>query len=211
LTTTAQLLKKHNAIVHDAEGLNLLLSLQTSAKSLQRLIENFILYAQIELMASDPVLLQAFREGQTRSDTQLNIKSAVRLKAKQAYREADLYLDVDNVVVNVSKADLTKITEELMDNALRFSTAGTPIQVIGKHTKGTFNLSITNQGQGMSAEQIANIGASMRFGDRLYEQAGTGLGLTIAKRIAELYGGQLTVEGAPRLETTLQVTLPIYE
>jgi light-regulated signal transduction histidine kinase (bacteriophytochrome) len=46
----------------------------------------------------------------------------------------------------------------------------------------------------MNVQQIANLGAYMQFNRKIYEQQGSGLGLILAKRLAELHGGQLTIQ-----------------
>jgi two-component system, sensor histidine kinase and response regulator len=71
-----------------------------------------------------------------------------------------------------------------------------------------FTLSIANQGRGMTAEQIANLGAYVQFERRVHEQQGSGLGLVIAMRLAELHGGKLTIESVLSGETVIQVALP---
>jgi signal transduction histidine kinase len=209
LRVTGELLKKQGTIVKGAEGLEMLLELRESAQGLHRLLENFLLYAQIELMANDPDRVQALQESQSKCHAKLTIESLAQLKARQADREADLRLDLDDIAVLVAKSDLRKITEELIDNAIKFSAAGTPIQITGKMSNDRFCLSVTDQGSGMTAEQIANMGAFMQFERKLYEPHGTGLGLTIAKRITELYGGQLTIESVPQVATIVRVTLPM--
>ncbi len=50
----------------------------------------------------------------------------------------------------------------------------------------------------------------MQFERKLYEQQCSGLGLSIAKRLIELYGGELTIESIPNQETSVGVTLPLY-
>jgi len=60
----------------------------------------------------------------------------------------------------------------------------------------------------MTPAQIADIGAHMQFERRFYEQQGVGLGLIIAKRIGELYGGELTVESTQGEGTVVRFAVP---
>jgi signal transduction histidine kinase len=71
-----------------------------------------------------------------------------------------------------------------------------------------FRLEVTNEGRGMTDEQIASIGAYVQFDRRMYEQQGSGLGLTIVKKIASNYNGDVTLTSVPDDKTTVIVTLP---
>src|SRR5258706_3868736 len=64
-----------------------------SGKRLERLIENFLIYAQIELLGADPQKLNALRGKQTAAPAQL-IERHARAQAKLARRESDLSLDL---------------------------------------------------------------------------------------------------------------------
>jgi signal transduction histidine kinase len=61
----------------------------------------------------------------------------------------------------------------------------------------------------MDPEQVAEIGAYMQFERRLYEQQGSGLGLVICKRLAEMHGGDLMIDSALGQGTTTSVRLPL--
>ena len=185
-----------------------------SAERLERLIQNFLLYAELELIATNPDRIEALRNSRIGSAISV-IEQAVIQKAQQVGREGDLQLQLQDSSVQIAKVRLTKIVEELLDNAFKYSPAGTPIRVIGAAIGGNFSprqlytLSITDYGRGMGAEQIAEIGAYQQFERKLHEQQGSGLGLTISKRLAQLLGGELTIESIPGKQTTVRLVLPI--
>ena len=83
--------------------------------------------------------------------------------------------------VRVIEDNLRKITEELADNAFKFSEPGTEVRVSGAFSGGSFTISVTNCGRGMTAQQIASIGPHVQFERETYEQQGAGLGLIIAR------------------------------
>lgn len=186
----------------------MLLDIRTSGRRLYRLIQNFLLYAELELVATDSERIKLLRTHQTSSIKTIIADQAI-LQARAANRETDLHLDLLDAGVQISINHLNKLVEELIDNAFKFSCAGTPVTVIARPENDTFILSISDQGRGMTQEQIVTVGAYRQFERKLYEQQGSGLGLAIALRLAELYAGKLTIESIPAQQTTVLVTLPM--
>jgi two-component system sensor histidine kinase/response regulator len=181
--------------------------IHAGAQRLQRLVMNYLLYAELEVVASAP---QAARVLSRKSVNPQPLVAEVALhKAAQTRRNSDLSLEVAEADVRIAEDHLHKIAEELVDNAFKFSQAGTLVRVAGTGGDQTYVLSFTDHGRGMTAEQVANVGAYMQFERKLHEQQGQGLGLAIAKRLAELYGGGLTIESTPGRQTTVHVTLPV--
>lgn len=177
-------------------------------KRLYRLIQNFLLYAELELIANSPERVAAIRESKTYSIQPVLEYRAIQ-QAKQADREEDLQINIQDSTVSIAEARLIKIVEELLDNAFKFSLKGTPINLNTWVEGNKFILSVTNQGRGMTPEQIDLIGAYMQFERKLYEQQGSGLGLVLSKNIAELFGGKLTIKSIPDQETTVRVYLNV--
>ncbi len=178
-----------------------------SGKRLERLIENFLIYAQLELLGNDPQKISAFTQKQTRAPASL-VRQHARAQAEQANRLVDLQLEVEDPPVPISEEFLAKIVDELAQNAFKFSQPGTQVSVRFKEEDGTVMLQVADNGLGFSTEHITKVGAYMQFDRKLHEQQGLGLGLTIAKRLTELHGGSLSIESNRGSRTLVTVKLP---
>lgn len=178
-----------------------------AATRLYHLVENYLVYAQIEIANNDPEYYQLFRTSQTLAPKILIEEQAIR-KAQEYSRESDLAFDVDPLE-NIYILDdyLRKMVEELVDNAFKFSEPGTMVEVSLCEEHHWALLRVTDHGRGMNPDQIHDIGAYMQFDRRLYEQQGSGLGLAIARRIAEIHGGHVQIESIPDQKTTITVSL----
>ncbi len=181
-----------------------------SGLRLQRLIENFLLYIELEQITADPEQLKIMRAARPISFTQSVISAAAQQESQNARRGDDLILSVQDAPIAIAGRHLRKLTEELVNNACKFSASGAPVEVTGqvREEQQDYLLAVQDHGRGISARQIAEIGAYMQFGRKVQEQQGAGLGLVISKRIAELHGGTIKIESAPEQGTTIQVTLP---
>src|SRR5438105_1122007 len=178
-----------------------------SGRRLERLIENFLIYARIELLGTDPQKVSALRSKQTASPAKL-IASHARVQAELAKRDSDLVLQLADNPVFISEDYLAKIVDELVQNAFKFSETDTPVRVALSGSPTDMVLAITDQGRGFSTEHIRKVGAYMQFDRKMQEQQGLGLGLVIAKRLTELHAGSLTIQSTRGTETTVEVRLP---
>ncbi len=77
----------------------------------------------------------------------------------------------------MSEEYFSKIVNELVQNAFKFSEPESPVQVRLAETFNGVEFSVTDQGRGFSTEQIRRIGAYMQFDRKMQEQQGLGLGL----------------------------------
>jgi signal transduction histidine kinase len=183
--------------------------INNAALRLYRLIENYLFYAQVELLLTDPQRIEAIRQSIS-EDPAVIVQDQARTGAQTIGRESDLHVGaLDTATVRIADEYLKKIVEELMDNAFKFSEAGQPVLVSAQISGDVYVLSVMDHGRGMSTEQIAEVGAYMQFDRRIYEQQGSGLGLIISKRLAELHGGSMTIESVPGQQTAIYVALPL--
>jgi len=177
--------------------------LQTCGERLNRLIQNFLLYAELEAGDTHPPhtnVLTPIRELTT---------SIAHKCARLAHRSDDLYLELTDAIVPIPSPRWQKIVEEIIDNAFRYSVAGQRVSIKSWFRDDLFVLQIRDCGRGMTAHQIANLGAYMQFDRRIHEQQGTGLGLTVAKRLVEFYGGVLTIDSTPLIGTTVTLQFQV--
>ena len=182
-------------------------SIKTASERLYRLIQNFLLYANLEVIATDSERVEALRSAQTSSATV--IMEQAYQTANEAHRAKDLTLDLQESSVQIAADKLAKIVAELLDNAFKFSEPGTPV-TIKSRCEEQFRFSISDRGKGMTSEQISQVGAYRQFERKLYEQQGSGLGLAIAQRLVQLHNGQLTIDSSPKSGTIVQVCLPTH-
>lgn len=178
-----------------------------SGRRLERLIENFLIYAQIELLGTDPQKLAALRKKQTLAPGEL-IERHARAQAQQANRSQDLVLELQNQPIPISEDYLAKIVDEVIQNAFKFSEHGTPVTAKLVEGPGSVVLTVSDRGRGFSTEHITRVGAYMQFDRKLHEQQGLGLGLSIAKRLTELHGGTLNIESQRDSSTAVTIKLP---
>jgi signal transduction histidine kinase len=204
----SELILSEYQVLEESDMLEMIGQIQTSGHRLYRLIQNFLLYAELEIAATNPELLKEMRNSEFSCVKSL-LSQKARQQAKHANRTDDLQLNLQDSSVAIDSVRLAKIVEELLDNAFKFSLEGTPVVLSTVVENQTFILSVKDQGRGMTADQIAQLEAYRQFDRKLYQQAGLGLGLAIVQRLAELHGGKFKIESLPQQETIVCVSLPV--
>jgi two-component system sensor histidine kinase KdpD len=97
----------------------------------------------------------------------------------------------------------------LLENAVKYTPAGTPILVAAHQIPGAIEISVHDDGPGIPPESQA------RLFDKFYRAysattvPGSGIGLAISKGLVEAHGGQIRVESGPEIGTTFRFTLPL--
>ncbi|HEX3666315.1 MAG TPA: ATP-binding protein [Rhizomicrobium sp.] len=130
------------------------------------------------------------------------------------FADAQVALIVDEpdegMAVWGEKAKLRQIFLNLLSNAMKFTAPGGNVSVSARRVAGAVVVDIADSGIGMTPEHIQI--ALTPFGqvdnrlERKYE--GTGLGLPLAKSLAELHGGAIEIESVPGTGTIVHIHLP---
>jgi two-component system, sensor histidine kinase and response regulator len=182
-------------------------TIYNSGQRLHQLVQNFILFTQLELIIISAEQKELWQKNITFTPIQsMTIELAEKI-ANKYNRSNNLQLDLEEATIKINPTDFYKVLEELIDNAFKFSQKGTPVKIMSRVKNKSFKLSIIDQGRGITPEQIKQIGAYMQFERKLYEQQGSGLGLIISKRIIELSGGTLQIHSQPDKKTTVKINM----
>jgi two-component system, sensor histidine kinase and response regulator len=181
-------------------------SIHRSGERLQRLIQNYLLYTKLYLELNIP--------GEENLKTaNLFIPSDQFAELLIPYvietRKDDLKLMVDDVTIPIDMDYLLKIIEELVSNSIKFSKPGDRIVISSYNALNEFTLKIENRGEGISPQQIEEIGLFKQFDRDSKEQQGMGMGLEIVRLITKLYKGKFIIESQKKQYFNVIITIPL--
>ncbi|PNV62701.1 two-component sensor histidine kinase [Clostridium sp. chh4-2] len=144
-------------------------------------------------------------------DLSEEIRQAILLlESKWQKKELELIIDLDEVTFYGNKGLLDQLWINLIDNAIKFSLSKGKIK-IKLHEKDTCVIfQVWDNGYGMDANTKQHIFDRFYQGDASHTTEGNGIGLTIVKKIVELYKGTISVDSEIGVGTTFTVILPKY-
>jgi len=139
--------------------------------------------------------LQALREARDRFCEEAS-KKHIRM-------EVNAYADL--AVVQADRRALRSILDNLLSNALRYTSEDGEILLAAEEIKNFVQFTVRDTGRGIEAERLSTI--FDRF--NAFSERGTGLGLALVRRLVESLGGQIAVESRLGHGTTFRFTLPV--
>jgi len=99
-----------------------------------------------------------------------------------------------------------QIWQNLVSNAIKYSASGKTVTLETRLDNGAALLSVTDRGAGIAAADLGRL--TEPFAQGAGAKPGTGLGLSVVRRFAELHGGSLRITSKPGKGTRVEVTLP---
>lgn len=127
-------------------------------------------------------------------------KKNIHLVIEKEGRLTKTLFDIDRMV---------QVLTNLLDNAIKFTGDGGIITTRLKQEDGHLQIQVTDTGMGIPAEDLHRIFDRFFQVQAMYQQTrGSGLGLSIVKKIVELHGGTIEVESEVDKGTTFTITLP---
>ena len=171
-----------------------------SALRLHRTLRNYLLILDLQTATSEAVPTLSPRE--VEESIQGGVTEALRLNN----RKEDVTVRVKICSISIKPSDLSRMVEELVDNACKFSRQGTPVKV---ELEADGRLIITDEGRGLTAEEIAHIGAFHQFDRKKHEQQGLGLGLVLVQKLAAQHKAEFFMKSKPGEGTQAQIAFPL--
>jgi PAS domain S-box-containing protein len=138
---------------------------------------------------------------------------AETFKAEMERKQLQFSLETDpgEPVVRANSDELLHAIGHLLDNAPHFTAAGGAVHLRVSHEGDMARIDVQDTGLGIEAEDMEHIFDFFYRADkaRSIESGGIGLGLSIAKMVAEAYGGRITVESTPGKGSTFMMAFPL--
>ena len=118
-------------------------------------------------------------------------------------------LALDDVTVGGNVAvDLAHLLSELMENATHFSPPDTTVEIVGHRAEDGYTLSVSDQGIGMSADQLAEANTQLARPPLVGLALSRSLGFIVIGRLASRFGVAVRLTSSPSGGVTALVTLP---
>jgi two-component system, OmpR family, phosphate regulon sensor histidine kinase PhoR len=132
-------------------------------------------------------------------------------KARAAARDVKLFNEAADLAVTADEGRLQQVLTNLVDNAIKYGSAGGVVTVGGRVIEGgKVEVSVRDDGPGIPPESLERVFERFYRVDkaRSREQGGTGLGLSIVKHIVQSHGGSVWATSEVGKGTTFFFTLP---
>ena len=181
--------------------------MQSEAKRLTDLVQEIIQLSRVQ--DSDPL--------------QLAQEVSVEYVIREAIDQCQITADSRNITVSHNedsqdvvlgdRDQLIMAVHNLVENAINYSPENTKVSVTTASESGIIDISVTDQGIGISELEQDRIFERFYRVDpaRSRQTGGTGLGLSIVKHVAAKHGGEVKVWSVENVGSTFSIRLPIYE
>ncbi|MGC1376234.1 MAG: sensor histidine kinase KdpD [Anaerolineales bacterium] len=185
----------------DASRRSLIETARGEADRLNRLVGNLLDMTRLEAG-----LVQIHNE---LCDVQDVIGSALeQLNARLGNRPIDIDIPPELPLVPMDFVLISHVLVNLIDNALKYSPAGSPILIRAHAASGHVEIAVADRGSGVPPEDLKRIFDKFYRVQRPDHVAGTGLGLSISKGIVDAHGGFMAAENRPGGGTIITLALP---
>lgn len=186
----------------EAERQEFLGAIEQEAERLNRLVGNLLDLSRIEAGTLKPEMgwydLASLVEEVTG-----------RLRFLTASHKVTLELPPDLPPVQFDYVEIDQVLTNLIENAIKYTPAGTEIRVRVKRSNDEVRLDVADNGPGVPRTALPRLFDAFYRGETALRPQGSGLGLAVAKGLVEAHGGRIWAENRPEGGARFVFTLPM--
>jgi len=197
----SSLLEEHSALSQPARQ-DLLKTILEEARRMNRLIGNLLDMIRVESGA-----LEVQKEWQPLEET-VGV-ALIRLDDRLREHPVTVRLPPDLPLVPVDGVLIEQVFVNLLENAVKYTPLGTPIDISAEATPGIVRVEVADRGPGLSPEEETRIFDKFYRAPGTPSQGGIGLGLTICRGIITAHGGRIWAENRTGGGAVFRFTLPL--
>ena len=131
-----------------------------------------------------------------------------RCAADAAAKAIRLDVELGDAAEQPCSPKLARVVHSLVDNAVRYTPEGGRVAVRAAATTDGISVAVEDSGEGIAADQLPRVFEPFWRADSARSSRGSGLGLTLSKRIVEALGGHIEASSSPGTGARFDVTVP---
>ena len=194
--------EQSGAVLDHHARLDLLENALDEAERLNRLVGNLLDMTRLEA--------KAMKMKRSACDVQDVIGAALqRASRRLAGRPVETSIPADLPVIQVDFVLIVQVLFNLLDNAAKYSPAGTAVEVSARALPEGVEICVTDHGLGIPVTDIERVFGKFYRVQRGDGVPGTGLGLSICRGIVEAHGGRIWAENRSEGGTRMVLLLPV--
>ncbi len=182
----------------------LIQNVQADISESEKLVEQLLILSRIEM----EVPAANFES----TDVNLALQKAIEQMeplARSAGIEIDYPNAVSRMIRNGDAAQLQRAFANVLENAVKFSSSGSKVDVSAEISTQSVRIRIGDHGSGLGAEEHEKIFEPFYRSQTAKKKEGSGLGLFIARRIIESHSGKISASSNQPVGTILTIELPL--
>lgn len=199
----SQMISENYWQMQPEEILELTEKIHSSGNWMLKMIEKFLLL--VELEEDENKSLESYA---SICETAARVLNRV---GSASGRKDDFIVNLSEASVRIPESQLERMLVEILDNSLRFSNSGSPVEIISYSEDDFHFVTITDFGKGMTEDQIKYISSFLQYSREGMHHAGLGLGLAIVKKIAGQYGAVVSIESELGIFTKVRLRLTLQK
>jgi signal transduction histidine kinase len=175
-----------------------------AARKLTRIVQNLFLLARGDA-GRYPIAMSRFYAGEVVADCIRGMRSVAQARGVTLSCSAP-----EDIVIVADEELIHRLVLNLIENAVKFTQSGGTVHANVRAAGGNCIIRVTDTGPGIPRADQPRIFERFFRGDRArpHDAGGAGLGLPIARWIAEVHGGELRLEHSDAMGTVFVASLP---